>query len=119
MAQTVQGEWTKTELMEVAQRQKSIIWMILISIASIVAAKSVPVAPLVAGIIQIYFIYKLAVAVRSSIPWAYIILSLFPLLGLIGLLVVNTTATSLLKAYGIKVGLMGARMADFDKLPTA
>ena len=98
--------------MEVARRQKHIIWMILISLV----AMFIPFATIVTGIIQIYFIYKLAAAVRSSAAWVYIILAFIPLVGLLGLLHINGKATKILQTNGIKVSLMGARMADFDRI---
>jgi hypothetical protein len=113
MNQAQQEQWTKQDLMEVAKRQKSIIWMILISFA----AMFIPYATVVTGIIQVYFIYKLAAALRSSAAWVYIILAFIPLVGLIALLVINSKATKKLQENGVKVGLMGARMADFDKIP--
>src|SRR4030067_1926638 len=113
MHQAQQERWTKQDLMEVAKRQKSIIWMILISFA----AMFIPYATVVTGIIQAYFIYKLAAALRSSAAWVYIILVFIPLVGLIALLVINSKATKKLQENGVKGGLMGARMADFDKIP--
>ena len=96
--------------MEVASRQKNIIWMIPISIVGIF----VPFASIVTGIIMVYFIYMLAVAVRSSYAWVYAILAFIPLLSLIGLLHINSKATKVLQANGLRVGLMGTRMEDFD-----
>jgi len=107
-----QQQWTKQDLMEVARCQKHILWLILISLV----AMFIPFATIVTGIIQIYFIYKLAAAVRSSAAWVYIILAFIPLVGLIALLVINSKATGKLRENGIKVGLMGARMTDFDKI---
>jgi len=113
MNQTPQEPWTKQDLLEVAKRQKSIIGLMLISFLTM----CIPFATIVTGIIQIYFIYKLAVALRMSAAWVYIILAFIPLVGLIALLVINGKATKRLKKNGIKVGLLGARMADFDKIP--
>jgi len=112
MNQPSQEHWAKQDLIEVAKRQKNILWMILISLV----AMFIPGATIVTGIILIYFIYKLAGAVRSSAAWVYIILAFIPLVGLIALLHINGRATKTLQANGIKVGLMGARMADFDKM---
>jgi len=108
----VAQEWTKADLVEVAKWQKNIMWMILISLV----AMFIPFATIVTGIIQIYFIYKLAAAVRSSAAWLYIILGFIPLIGLLALLHINGMATKTLQANGVKVGLMGARMADFEKM---
>ena len=113
MNQTPQEQWTKQDLIELAKRQKNILWMILVSLV----AMFIPFATIVTGIIQIYFIYKLAAALRSSAAWVYIILAFIPLVGLIAILVINGKATKKLQENGIKVGLMGARMADFDMIP--
>ena len=99
--------------MWVAKCQKHIMWMILLSLVAVIF---IPPATIVTGFIQSYFIYKLATAVRSSAAWVYIILAFIPLVNLIALLILNGKATKTLKANGIKVGLMGARMADFDKM---
>ena len=99
--------------MEVAKRQKSTLWMLVISLV----ASFIPFATIVTGCIQVYFIYKLAVALRSSTAWVYTILVFIPLVGLIALLVINGKATKKLQEHGIRVGLMGARMADFNKIP--
>ncbi|MCX5758388.1 MAG: hypothetical protein NTU83_07780 [Candidatus Hydrogenedentes bacterium] len=112
MNQTSQEQWTKQDLMDVAKRQKSILWMILISLV----AMFIPFATIVTGIVQIYFIYRLAAALRSSAAWVYIILAFIPLVGLFALLHINSNATNRLKENGIKVGLMGARMVDFDMI---
>lgn len=105
-------EWTKANLVDVAKWQKNILWMILISFV----AMFIPFASIVTGIIQIYFIYKLAAAIRSSAAWLYIILAFIPLISLLALLHINQKATKKLQANGVKVGLMGARMADFEKM---
>ena len=111
MNQTQQEQWTKQDLIEVATRQRVIIcWMIPICLVT----SFIPIVP---AIIQIYFIYKLAVALRSSVAWLYIVLAFIPLVALISLLVINGKATKRLQQNGIKVGLMGARMEDFDKIP--
>ncbi len=116
MNQGTQDPWTKNDLIELAKHQKNIMWMILIALASMLAAMFIPYITIVTGLIQLYFIYKLAVAVRSSVAWVYIILAFIPLVGLLGLLHINGKATKTLQANGIKVGLMGARMEDFDKI---
>lgn len=111
MNKATQEHWTKQDIVEVAKYQRNILWMFLIALL----AMFIPFATIVTGIIQIYFIYKLATALRSSAAWIYIILTFIPLVGLIALLVINNKATKKLQQNGIRVGLMGARMADFDK----
>ena len=116
MSQSVQEQATKQELIEVAKRQKQNLWMILITFVAMFVAMIIPYATIVTGIIQMYFIYKLATAVRSSAAWVYIVLAFIPFVGLLGLLHINGKATKMLQASGIKVGLMGVNMADFDKI---
>jgi hypothetical protein len=104
--------WTNEDILEVAKRQKQILWMILLSLAAMFS----PVTIIAAGVIQAYFIYKLGEAVRASAPIVYVILSFIPLAGLVGLLVLNSKATKRLQASGVRVGLMGARSVDLDPL---
>ena len=106
--QTPQSKWSKAELIEVAKRQKSIIWMLLISLV----ATFIPFATIITGIIMVYYIYKLAIAVHSRSAWCYIVLAFFPLFGIIALLHLNSIATKTLQNSGINVGLMGASLKD-------
>ncbi len=114
MGTEVQAEWTVQELLEVGTRQKQIMWLILLSLVTMF----IPFATIVTGIIQIYFIFRLAEAVRSSAAWVYIILAFIPLIGLLGLLHINAKATKALQANGIKVGLMGAKSSDLERMKT-
>ncbi|GAB4151700.1 MAG: hypothetical protein Tsb009_27210 [Planctomycetaceae bacterium] len=43
------------------------------------------------------------------------IFTLIPIVGLVILLVVNSKATKLLKEHGLKVGLLGVRLSDFNQ----
>lgn len=110
--------YNNTEVLDIAKRQKAIIWLILISIPVYAASLVIPFLPLIVGIISLVFIYQLAAALKESAPWLYVILGLIPCISLIALLVINSRATSALKAHGIRVGLMGARRDDLDKLTT-
>jgi len=112
MSKQAPGYWTKFDLMQIARHQKNLIWMIPISFATIL----IPLASLVVGIIQLYFIYRLSIAVRSKVEVLYIILAFLPLLGLLGLLHLNGKANRRLQTNGIKVGLLGARMSDFEMI---
>ncbi len=105
-------EFTNPEVVEVGKRQKAIIWLILISIPAIF----IPFTSLVVGLISVYFIYKLAKAVKSSLAWLYIILGFLPLISLLALLHLNAKATRALREKGLKVGLMGASSSDLDNL---
>jgi hypothetical protein len=112
MNQTIPQPWTKAELVDVAKYQKNIQWLVLANFV----AMFIPFATIVTGVIGIYFIYKLASSLRSSAAWLYIILSFIPLIGLLALLHFVQKATIVLREHGISVGIMGARMADFDKI---
>ena len=103
-----QDQWTKAELLEVAKHQKNILWMFLISIV----ASFIPLATIVTGFVMVFFIYKLAKAIRSTNVWLYIVLAFFPLLNVVALVRVNGKATKILESNGIKVGLMGASLKD-------
>jgi hypothetical protein len=102
--------------MKVAISQKNVIWLVLVSLISVPALMFWPLA-IILCLVQSYFFYKLAGALRSSIPWAYIFLAFVPLVSLIVLLNMNAKATFLLRQNGVRVGLMGAKMADLAGLP--
>ncbi|MFP6597894.1 MAG: hypothetical protein VCC01_10600 [Candidatus Hydrogenedentota bacterium] len=106
--------WSYEDLLELAKRQKQTLWMILLNLVVFF----IPFATLVTGIIQIYFIYMLAKAVRSTVAWVYIIAAFIPVLGLLGLVHINGRAYSKLKANEIRVGFMGAKSVDLEKLRT-
>ena len=107
--------WSYEDLLELAKRQKQTLWMILLNLFVFL----IPSVTLVTGIIQIYFIYMLAKAVRSTVAWVYIIAAFIPGLGLLGLVHINGRATGKLKANGIRVGFMGAKSVDLEKLRTS
>jgi purine-cytosine permease-like protein len=98
------------DMQEIAKRQKAILWMILLGLV----ASFIPPATLVTGSIQIYFVSKLASATRTR-SWAYIIGAFLPLINFLVLAALNSTATGILKANGIRVGLMGANSADLER----
>jgi hypothetical protein len=108
--------YNNAEILDIAKRQKTIIWLILLSIPAYIAAVVVPFLPLVVGIISLLFIYQLAVALKETSPWLYVVLGLIPCVSVIALLVINSRATSALKTGGVHVGLMGARKADLQAL---
>src|SRR5262249_38717777 len=61
------------------------------------------------------FVFLLAPKVYSmGVGIALAILTLIPCIGFIALLIINAKATSVLKERGIRVGLLGAKMSDFD-----
>ena len=114
MNQAAQAPWTKQDLLEVAKCQKNILWMIIVGLGAMGISMYFPYVNIFVGFVQIYFFYKLAIAVRSSVPWVYVILAFIPFINLISLLYLNGEATKALRTNGINVSLMGARMTDFD-----
>ncbi len=127
----LQESWTKQELLEVAKFQRSVLRMFLISLGalfvvapilislggmSVVSVTLAILGILVSGFFQAYFNYKLSHAVRDSAPWLYFVMGLIPLAGNGMSRSISERATLALQKNGIKVGLMGARMSDFDKV---
>jgi hypothetical protein len=102
---------TPVQLLEIAKRQKTILWLILINIL----ASFLPPLLLIIGVIQIYFLSKLSTAINMR-SWAYIVGGFIPFINFIVLAVLNSKATAMLQANGIRVGLMGAKSADLNRL---
>jgi hypothetical protein len=68
---------------------------------------------LVVGITATVFVFRMALAVYSTGTGVLLgILTLIPCIGLIVLLVINGKATTILKNNGVRVGFLGANMAD-------
>ena len=103
--------WTKPDLIEVAKYQKYIQWLVLARLMSMF----MPYSTIVTTVIGIYFIYRLAAALRSTVAWLYIIVAFIPLFGLLALLHLVVSAIKILRAHGIRVSVMGAKMEDFDR----
>ena len=120
------SDHSNVEILEIAKQQKTILWFIPISIlgGSILAGllgatidpEMVLVVVLALGVISLIFIYQLALALKEPAPWVYAILAMIPCISTIAILILNGRATSALKAQGIRVGLMGARREDLDKI---
>jgi ABC-type glycerol-3-phosphate transport system permease component len=100
--------WTKQDLLEVAKFQKYIQWLVL----AYLVAMFIPFGQLIVGVVGIYFIYKLAVALRSSFAWLYIVAMFIPIIGLLALLHIVVGATRILRTNGVRVGIMGAKLED-------
>lgn len=64
----------------------------------------------------LFAIFKLGNIVSGEgIGCIYVFAMLFPLIGLIALLLLNGRATKLLRKYGVRVGLMGANLDTIDE----
>ena len=70
---------------------------------------------LAAAITAAVFVFMLAISLHNVAAGVTLgILTLIPLVGLVVLLILNSTATKLLQSHGIKVGLLGA---DLNQIP--
>lgn len=105
--------WSKPDLLVIAKHQKYFQWLVPASMAALF----IPFAPIVTGIAGIILVYRLSAALGSSVPLLYALGAFLPLVGIIIMLHLMGKSTKLLRAHGIRVGLMGARMSDFDQLP--
>ena len=114
MSTTETPQYTDPEIREIGNKQKAILWTFLASIA----LSYVSYGQIAAAIISVIFIYQLAAALKSRVAWLYVILAFVPLVSLIALLVINSQATKVLKARGLKVGLMGASSSALSALGT-
>ena len=110
MADNIQ--FTGSEVLEIARRQKSILWLIIANLLTF----WIPGASIVTGLIGVIFIYRLGKVLRSSLAILYAILGFIPLVGLVGLLILNSKATGALRQRGVRVGLMGANREDLSGL---
>jgi hypothetical protein len=126
-----------TQVLEVARQQKRLIWLILleliVGILLIVNTSPMTTGPsafteawavlrtvvsLTLAIICAYFVYKIGRALKISTLWLVItiILLFVPLISLGALLYMNDQATRLLRAAGVKVGLMGAKRKSLARM---
>jgi hypothetical protein len=106
----MQGQQPIYDVQEIAQRQKAILWIILLGLI----ASFIPIATMITGSIQIYYVSKLASATRTR-SWAYIVGGFLPFFNFLTLAALNSKATGILQANGIQVGLMGAKTGDIER----
>lgn len=111
---------TRDDLRSVAKSQKGVIVCILIYVIALIGQFAFPpearpfigIGVLFVGLTGAVFVFMLAMKVYGTgLGIVLGILSLIPCIGLIVLLIVNVTATGILKQNGIKVGLLGANIA--------
>jgi len=111
---------TKDELHTIAAAQRLVIASVFAYLLAIVvyevaaASASLDLRPLgyAAAIFAMVAIYRLATALRRVSPLTWSLGMLLPIVGLILLLVLSQKATGVLKAAGVHVGLLGARLKD-------
>ncbi len=105
-------QYDDAEILEIARRQKAIIWLVLLGVLGC----WIPMLWLVLAPVYMYLTYKLAVALLSRVPSLYVVLSIIPLIQLFVLLLLNAQATGALRKRGLRVSLMGARNRDLEAL---
>jgi hypothetical protein len=64
---------------------------------------------LAVAVYTIIWVVRLCQALGKT-PWLYAIAVFIPLVGLIALIILNQQATTYLKAHGVKVGFLGAKV---------
>ena len=108
-------------LRAVAIRQKILIFCILGYVVTAIAGVFVPadvrpflaVPAVIVVLAAAVFVFLLAVEVHGTgLGIVFGLLTFLPCLGLIVLLIVNQTATSMLQRNRVRVGLLGANMSD-------
>ncbi|MCE9546636.1 MAG: hypothetical protein K8T25_14235 [Planctomycetia bacterium] len=118
------GEWS--DLRKVARCQRGLIGCILLQLISLPLAWTLPeetatvfaLTYFFVGMLSTVFVFLLAIRVYGVFSGIVAgILVFLPCLGLLEMLALNGKATAILRSNGIRVGLMGAKMADFDKQP--
>ncbi len=116
--------YSDTDLLTVAKTQKQILRLLCASILACLAMLTGPsvmaflamAAVLLLGIMSAVLIYRLAGALKEPLPWLYLVLAFVPYASVAALLIINAKASAALKTKGIRVGLMGARPEDLEKL---
>jgi hypothetical protein len=112
---------SREDLRKVATYQKGVLVCLLLQILMIIGqvlapqgvATVVSIASLLTSLAGSVFVFLLAIRVYGTgMGILFGVLCLIPCIGLISLLIVNGKATSVLRQNGIKVGLMGANLAD-------
>jgi hypothetical protein len=115
---------SKEDLRSVATYQKVILICILAYLAAAVGRLALPPALqlltllglMAVVIVATVFVFMLAIKIYNvGLGIAFGILTVIPCIGLIVLLVINQKATSVLKAHGYKVGLLGADLSSQPK----
>ena len=112
---------SRADLRSVATYQKGILVCILAYLLLVALQFALPtevrlflaLAAVAVSITATVFVFLLATKVYSTGLGVLLgILTLIPCVGLIVLLIINGKATAVLKAHGIRVGLLGASMSD-------
>ena len=104
------------DVLTVAKAQKGILWCVIAAIViyflGFAVAQAFNILTLPLAVVEIYFAYKLLVALKSRYWVLWLIGMMIPILSIILLLVLNDRATKSIRAQGYKVGLMGAHLEE-------
>lgn len=112
----------RNDLRDIAVRQKALMFCILGYVCAVLLQFLLPpelrfILAIVAVGVSVtasVFIFMMALRLYGTGMGIFLgILTLIPLIGLFVLLSINGKATTLLRAHGIRVGLMGADMGQF------
>jgi hypothetical protein len=116
---------SSTGIREIASRQRVILLCILVYLGAVVGQYLVPpemrlvvaIVGLGVSVTASVFVFMLAIKIYGTgLGILMGILTLVPCVGLVVLLIVNGKATTLLRAAGLKVGLLGATIPpDFPQ----
>jgi len=109
------SEFTKDELRRIAKSQNLLMWAVLAGISSYFIVH-IPFLglPLVLAVVvfEIYALYLLGTSLRLPLVWLMCVGMFVPCLSLIILVLVSGRASKILKAAGIRVGVMGGHAED-------
>ena len=115
MARAMDQSMTTAELRELAITQRLLLAAIVVSF---VAACTSWLLFLLVLPFQLYCAWRYArvVKVSAMITAVYILLMLVPIVGVLALVILSLRARALLKAGGLKVGILGVRGADLPSV---
>jgi hypothetical protein len=127
---TTINAFSSEQVIEIARRQKAVLYQILVNLGLIIGWIGMAVAlpgkrgtlAIVAlwivlisvNVISAIFIYRLAMALRRT-AWVYTLAAFVPYVGVIALLIINAAATRTLRLAGLHVGLMGVRRSELHR----
>lgn len=97
------NELSKNELRAIAQKQRNLIFAVLVGFLYVIPHAYILILPY-----QLWAMYQLCSAIKTTYIWLWVVLTLIPLINMIPLLVINQSATNILCMHKIKVGFMGA-----------
>ncbi len=103
-ADTPDNSAEQQKLYRIATAQRIMIWAVLSQLLLFL-----PYLNLIALALQLWAIYKLAVAMENRLAWLLTLGTILPVAGLVILLMTNAAATKYLRNAGLTVGLMGVK----------